>query len=114
MPINVPAFQDFQLDECWNEDSCAIAGGIGHENIRFSHGRWISRLPDRHSQCLTTDSVMTLAMHYRRRAEEIRLFAKSQEGPAREKLIQLAEGYESAAKFHEQTILRARSTGVGD
>jgi hypothetical protein len=57
---------------------------------------------------------MTLATHYRRRAEEIRLFAKSQEGPAREKLIQLAEGYESAAKIHEQTNLRGRNPGVGD
>ena len=59
------------------------------------------------------ETVMTLAMHYRRRAEEIRLSAGSQEGPTREKLLQLAEGYESAAKFHEQTNLRFRSQGAG-
>ena len=60
------------------------------------------------------ETVTTLATHYRRRAEEIRLTAKSQEDPAREKLLQLAEGYESAAKFHEQTNLRGRSLGAGD
>jgi len=51
------------------------------------------------------ETVTNLATQYRRRAEEIRLSAKSQGDPAREKLLALAEGYESAAKFHEQTIL---------
>jgi hypothetical protein len=52
------------------------------------------------------ETIATLAAPYRKRAEEIRLSVKSQRGPAREKLLQLAEGYESAAKFHEQTSLR--------
>lgn len=52
------------------------------------------------------DTVTNLATHYRRRAEEIRLSASSQVGAAREKLLHLAEGYESAAKFHEQTDFR--------
>jgi hypothetical protein len=54
------------------------------------------------------ETVTTLATHYRRRAEEIRHFAGSQDGPEREKLLHLADGYESAAKFHEQTNLRFR------
>ena len=53
--------------------------------------------------CKKDETGMSLAMHYRRRAEEIRLCAKSQQGPAREKLLQLADSYESAAKFYEQT-----------
>jgi hypothetical protein len=60
------------------------------------------------------ETVTSLATHYRRRAEEIRLFARSQEGPAREKLLKLAEGYESAAKFCEQTdFQRVTKSPVG-
>ena len=58
------------------------------------------------------EAVTTLATHYRRRAEEIRHFAKSEEGPTREKLLQLADGYESAAGFHEQTNLRFGKLGA--
>jgi len=53
-----------------------------------------------------TETATSLAMHYRRRAEEIRLSAETQDGPTREKLLQLAEGYDSAAAFHAQTSLR--------
>jgi hypothetical protein len=52
------------------------------------------------------ETATSLAMHYRRRSEEIRLSAETQDGPTREKLLQLAEGYESAATFHEQTSVR--------
>ena len=52
------------------------------------------------------DTGSGLAMQYRRRAEEIRLSARSQPGPARDKLLQLADGYEAAAKFYEQTNFR--------
>jgi len=51
------------------------------------------------------EAATSLATQYRRRAEEIRLSAKSQADPAREKLLELADGYESAANFHEQANL---------
>ena len=59
------------------------------------------------------ETATSLAMHYRRRAEEIRFAATSQSGPTRETLLHLAEGYESAARFHEQT-LRFRTLVVGN
>jgi len=49
------------------------------------------------------DTGVGLAMQYRRRAEGIRFSARSEGSPTREKLLQLAEDYESAAKFHELT-----------
>lgn len=49
------------------------------------------------------DAILPLAPQYRRRAEEIRHSARSEEGPAREILLQLAECYELAAKIHEHT-----------
>ena len=59
------------------------------------------------------ETATSLAMHYRRRAEEIRFAAKSQGGAARETLLHLAEGYESAANFHDQTLqFRSLVTGV--
>ena len=49
------------------------------------------------------EAISPLATHFRRRAEEIRHSARSEEGPAQEILLQLAECYELVAKIHDHT-----------
>ena len=51
------------------------------------------------------ETISPLAPHFRRKAEEIRRSATSEEEPAREILLQLAECYELVAKIHEHTNL---------